>query len=489
MLADPKMLGIVGGGVLLVLALIATLLRRMGQNRAAKAAAPVAAPPVEEPIFESPAAEPEPAPEAEQVVAEEAVEAAAATLEEAPVEEAPSKEMPVAGDQTQVFNLAEQEAAAEAIAEEAASADDTISEADVYLAYGLHQQCEDLLKNALEQNPDRDDYRAKLLENYFASKEQDKFEGLASELYDRLGDASNPMWTRVAVMGKELAPENALFKDADVGGLSIDDVVHDKPEAAEFDLTAEDLAVGGSELLEEAEEKPAEGAGDLEFDIGDVDLGDLDLGEESTEVSETTDTATLDIEPDLEMDAGELAIEELDEALGSDDLDLDIEIDEGEEVAETEVMTEMPSTPPETMVMEGPPDIDLEEDSEKHDTGTLDISDMDLGDLDLGDEVDMNASGELGLGDAIDFGESEGEVTEEMVTDDEVAFDLGEELDLEEEMGLPDSEDEVSTKLDLAKAYIDMGDNDGAKSTLEEVMNEGNDDQKKEAEGLLSQIS
>jgi pilus assembly protein FimV len=76
-----------------------------------------------------------------------------------------------------------------------------------------------------------------------------------------------------------------------------------------------------------------------------------------------------------------------------------------------------------------------------------------------------------------------------MLTDEAAAFDLGEELDLEEEMGLPDSEDEVSTKLDLAKAYIDMGDNDGAKSTLEEVMNEGNDAQKKEAEGLLSQIS
>jgi pilus assembly protein FimV len=487
-LADPKMLGIVGGGVLLVLALIAALLRRMGQNRAAKAA-PVAAAPVEAPVFESPAPDFEQAPEAEQEVAEEAVEEVATMMEEAPSEEAPSKEMPVAGDQTQVFNLADQEAAAEAIAEEAASADDTISEADVYLAYGLHQQCEDLLKNALEQSPERDDYRAKLLENYFASKEQDKFENLASELYDRLGNASNPMWTRVAVMGKELAPENALFKDADVGGLSIDDVVQDKAEAAEFDLTAEDLAVGGTEFLEEAEEKPAEMAGDLEFDIGDVDLGDLDLGEESSEVSETTDTATLDIEPDLEMDVGDLDIEELDEALGDDALDLDIELEESDEVAETEVMTEMPSSPPETMVMEGPPDIELEEDSEKHDTGTLDISDMDLGELDLGDEIDMNASGELGLGDAIDFGESEGEVTEEMLAGDEAAFDLGDELDLEEEMGLPDSEDEVSTKLDLAKAYIDMGDNDGAKSTLEEVMNEGNDTQKKEAEGLLSQIS
>jgi pilus assembly protein FimV len=75
------------------------------------------------------------------------------------------------------------------------------------------------------------------------------------------------------------------------------------------------------------------------------------------------------------------------------------------------------------------------------------------------------------------------------MTDDAASFDLGDEMDLEEDMGLPDSEDEVSTKLDLAKAYIDMGDNDGAKSTLEEVMNEGDDNQKKEAQDLLSQIS
>jgi len=48
--------------------------------------------------------------------------------------------------------------------------------------------------------------------------------------------------------------------------------------------------------------------------------------------------------------------------------------------------------------------------------------------------------------------------------------------------------DEITTKLDLAKAYIDMGDPDGARSILEEVMEEGNDDQKKDAQGLLDQI-
>ncbi|MFN3785767.1 MAG: FimV/HubP family polar landmark protein, partial [Thiothrix sp.] len=45
----------------------------------------------------------------------------------------------------------------------------------------------------------------------------------------------------------------------------------------------------------------------------------------------------------------------------------------------------------------------------------------------------------------------------------------------------------ISTKLDLARAYLDMGDIEGARSTLEEVMVEGNDEQRREAEVLLHQ--
>ena len=48
-------------------------------------------------------------------------------------------------------------------------------------------------------------------------------------------------------------------------------------------------------------------------------------------------------------------------------------------------------------------------------------------------------------------------------------------------------EAQISTKLDLARAYMDMGDVEGARSTLEEVMMEGNDDQRREAEELLHQ--
>jgi len=48
--------------------------------------------------------------------------------------------------------------------------------------------------------------------------------------------------------------------------------------------------------------------------------------------------------------------------------------------------------------------------------------------------------------------------------------------------------DVVSTKLDLAKAYIDMGDQDGARSILGEVVAEGTDDQQKEAQALIDQL-
>ena len=48
-----------------------------------------------------------------------------------------------------------------------------------------------------------------------------------------------------------------------------------------------------------------------------------------------------------------------------------------------------------------------------------------------------------------------------------------------------DGQEDVGTKLDLAKAFIEMGDQDGAKEVLKEVMDAGDDDQKREAQGLL----
>ena len=103
--------------------------------------------------------------------------------------------------------------------------------------------------------------------------------------------------------------------------------------------------------------------------------------------------------------------------------------------------------------------------------------------------------------------EPEQAAAEEPVVGDEdngMEFDLGE-LNLDSDLtadlegepaaaedvpgdGLLADVDEVATKLDLARAYIDMGDPEGARSILDEVMEEGNDDQKGEAQELLTQL-
>jgi pilus assembly protein FimV len=49
--------------------------------------------------------------------------------------------------------------------------------------------------------------------------------------------------------------------------------------------------------------------------------------------------------------------------------------------------------------------------------------------------------------------------------------------------------DETTTKLDLARAYIDMGDAEGARDILDEVMNEGSDGQQQEAREMLAKLA
>jgi FimV-like protein len=61
-----------------------------------------------------------------------------------------------------------------------------------------------------------------------------------------------------------------------------------------------------------------------------------------------------------------------------------------------------------------------------------------------------------------------------------------------DDLALPDLEpvtmSEVGTKLDLARAYMDMGDPDGARNILEEVLNEGSAAQKQEAQRLMESL-
>ena len=71
----------------------------------------------------------------------------------------------------------------------------------------------------------------------------------------------------------------------------------------------------------------------------------------------------------------------------------------------------------------------------------------------------------------------------------EITYDETEDDTEEESEGLLDASDEVSTKLDLARAYLDMGDPEGARSILDEVLEEGNEAQKDEAGKLIAELA
>lgn len=125
----------------------------------------------------------------------------------------------------------------------------------------------------------------------------------------------------------------------------------------------------------------------------------------------------------------------------------------------------------------------------------LDLSDdldLDLPPLDeelRGGDLDLDLEEEFGSLEIEGFDDSdvpEGELDlSKDFSGDSVTLAAG--ID-EEEMVFATESDAMSTKLDLARAYLDMGDQDGARAIFEEVLAEGSDEQKEEARVLLERL-
>ena len=114
----------------------------------------------------------------------------------------------------------------------------------------------------------------------------------------------------------------------------------------------------------------------------------------------------------------------------------------------------------------------------------LELDDIELTDTDVTATVEAEAVGlELGDDDDLDF---------DLDLDSDDSLDLdddGLDLDLENDGALElDQDDDANNKLDLARAYIDMGDSDGARNVLQEIMKEGSETEAREASELLGQI-
>ncbi len=256
-------------------------------------------------------------------------------------------------------------------------AGDPVSEAEFHRAYGLYDEAALLLKQALVKDPQRTEARVKLAEIYFEASKPTEFIAVATELKSQLPDAE---WQKVALMGSQIAPQEALFSGATLGAAG-----------AAVDLSFDEPAAPATPAAAPARRAPA---------AADPDMLDFKL-DDAMESAPAAQAA----EDSLEFDLGGLSLDE-----------------------------------PATAKPGGSPAAPAEE---------FKMDSLDLGDFDLGESAGAD-SGSM-----------------------EVDSGTG---------------DDASTKLDLARAYVDMGDNDMAKGLLNEVLSQGTDQQKKEAGELLRRV-
>jgi pilus assembly protein FimV len=343
---------------------------------------------------------------------------------------------------------------------------DPLAEADFHMAYGLYDQAADLVQLAIKREPQRRDLKLKLLEIFFVWGNKDRFLGLARELGNSRADAPAGEWDKILIMGKQIAPGDALFSGAPTAAASdmLDMELHAAPGTLDLDLPA------GANL------KP-------DMDLSDTEVSppqggiDFNLDETARAPDDSTVLPTIEM-PQIRKspldeaggDTQELTVDRLGLELGAlQDLE-SLDIDEatqvrkrsGSDTVETPAVAASKSLLDDTSA-------DLLNSTAlmrmADDTSLLPKPDVPEGLVDLSD-----ATGELPPLDSTAFTKALGSG---------VDFDLG---------GEPATMSEVGTKLDLARAYMDMGDPEGARSILEEVLTEGNPNQRQEAERLIGSL-
>jgi tetratricopeptide (TPR) repeat protein len=181
--------------------------------------------------------------------------------------------------------------------------DVTLEEADVYLAYGLYDNAEEVLLKGMEVDPDRADFLARLLDSYFATGNIIDFVSCAEVMRD-MGDAGSEYWEKVEIMGFELAPDNQLFAGGRDGKLKAAELEIARPQTADFDFS--DIADNDNAVVT-----------DIEIDeSSETALADIEIYE-----NEGDDFALIDL--NLNLDADELGCSVDDDI---DDLDSDLEL-------------------------------------------------------------------------------------------------------------------------------------------------------------------
>ncbi|HBP6036581.1 MULTISPECIES: motility hub landmark protein FimV [Pseudomonas aeruginosa group] len=382
-----------------------------------------------------------------------------------------------------------------------AQTSDALGEADIYIAYGRFNQAAELLQNAIYDEPQRSDLRLKLMEVYAEMGDREGFARQENELRE-IGGAQPqveqlksryPAMVAVAAVaglaGAKLAQDE--LDSFSLDDLSLDHTGHAAgPDAAgqdlddAFDLSLDDLDgdLGGDEV--QADLKSDSGAlDDLTLD-SDLDLAasapaekpadDLDFGLDFADLAETPVDAKGDGLGDfsLDLDAPEDKLSDDDFLLSlNDDAPAAAPADNGFGL-DTEAADEPSLSLPDDFdlsLADEPVEPAVPAKSEDSFAAQLDEVSAQLDELASNLDEPKNAAPSFSAEDAAIASTLDGE------SDDDFDFLSG--------------ADEAATKLDLARAYIDMGDSEGARDILEEVLAEGNDSQQAEARELLERLA
>jgi len=386
---------------------------------------------------------------------------------------------------------------------------DVISEADIYIAYGRYREAEELLRDELKRSPDRLDLQFKLAEAYYGAKNSQALGELMRQVQASGGDQVNPeRWKRLVDMAAAVQPGGG--EDS----LAVAQVtpVRAVPEAGRSESSVERFLGSSARTLGDAYSLPSTPS--IDRPVPGVELLRDSVGGNSDDVY------SLDIS-DARKPSADLGLREVPRPVA--------DADPGREVrpaadllsgwspsgpdnnAVTPVEQTLASTPArqpdsDPLQLEVPPS----DENDRLFSGGLSDLELTIEDLRAASELDLQTfedtasgigqSGTTGdrsaltagparpHGETVGFGASKGAGTVLPVLfgiqDDSASSDL---LSSQWQMD-PGLWDETATKLDLARAYVEMGDQESAKGILEEVLGEGNEEQRGEAQVLLRRI-
>jgi pilus assembly protein FimV len=463
LLTNPVLLGLVGGGAVILLLLLLLLARRRKAQQEAEKHLRMARALAEEQPFSADLDLPESSFEGLEVPPPSVKLATAPTPAPAPAA--------VVAPEVMTTPIA-----APLVAPAGERSDDVLGQAQSHINAGRLNQAAALLEDGVKQEPKRSDLRLKLMEVYGQQGDRDAFVGQERQLVangDNFAQVEKlksrfPAMALVAAGGIAAAAVAAELDAQYVKDLLLDDPQASAPEPepepapepepfeddldSAFDLSLDDLDTITPVAPAPAPAPEVAGLADLEEFPLDDDLSFESVLQQQTEIKENLDDLS---DFDLDLDLGAQPSPAI---LAEDDFLLDL--DEGVKdfpVAETPAVPEVALDD-----LELPADFDLSLADE------MDAPDAFAAELD-----DVNAELES-------LSNSIGEPT---FTEADAALDNDDDFDF------LSGTDEAATKLDLAQAYIDMGDSDGARDILNEVVSEGSAEQKSEAEEMLSRLA